>query len=121
MLPVNHALQGHPESPRLWGKLIHTTLLKKGFTSSAHEPCLYHGTIDDIPVYLLCQVDDFALATHTETHANKLFQFIQSHLTQEMKLLGLLTMFNGLDVDQTAKYIKVSPTTYITKILQGHG
>ena len=53
VLPVNHALQVHPESPHLWGRLIHSIFLKKGFKSSTHKPCLYHGIIDTKPIFLL--------------------------------------------------------------------
>ena len=46
---------------------------------------------------------------------------IQQGLKQPLKLLGVFTMFNGLDVLQGNRYIKLSCTTYIRKILEGHG
>ena len=122
VLPVRHALQGHPESPRLWATMIHGILTGPSllFTSASHEPCLYQGTFDAVPIYLLRQVDDFAIAAPSETIANTIFAKIQLGLKQPLKLLGLLTMFNGLDVVQSARFIKLTCKTYITKILQGH-
>ena len=38
---VHQAIQGHPESPRLWQKHIDLTLHKIGFTPTTHEPCIY--------------------------------------------------------------------------------
>ena len=40
VLPINHALQGHPEAPRLWEKFINYFLVEKlGFTAIIHERC----------------------------------------------------------------------------------
>ena len=90
------------------------------FTSASREPCLYHGTFDGIPIYLLRQVDNFAVAAPTEDIANTIFTQIELGFKQPLKLLGLLTMFNGLDIIQSARFVKISCKTYITKILQGH-
>ena len=120
VLPVNHALQGHPESPRLWAKLIHTILTKMHFKSCAHEPCLYVHKYSKTPVYFLRQVDDFAVAAHSKEYAQTFLNDIQKHLTQPMKDLGVITMFNGLDITQSRSFIKVSCSTYIKKILRTH-
>ena len=123
VLPVRHALQGHPESPRLWATMIDNILTGPtlNFQSTTHEPCLYRGNIDDMSVYLLRQVDDFAVAAPSEAIANKIFTLLQAGLKQPLKLLGLLTMYNGLDIQQSNKFVKVSCKTYIRKILEGHG
>ena len=42
-LPVLQALQGHPETPRLWAEHMHKTLISLNFKSFLHEPCLYIG------------------------------------------------------------------------------
>ena len=122
VLPVRHALQGHPESPRLWATMIHKILTGPTlrFKATTHEPCLYNGVIDGVPIFMLRQVDDFAVAAPTKELADKLFAEVQKGLKQPLKLLGVLTMFNGLDVTQGDKFIKLSCSTYITKILQGH-
>ena len=59
ILPAKHALQGHPESPRFWVKMMHTILKELHFTSCAHEPCLYICKLSKELVYFLRQVDDF--------------------------------------------------------------
>jgi hypothetical protein len=42
VIPIQRALQGHPESPRLWHQHIHNILIKdEGFECCTHEPCLY--------------------------------------------------------------------------------
>ena len=122
VLPVRHALQGHPESPRLWATMIHGILTGStlNFSCASHEPCLYHGTVNNTPIFLLRQVDDFAIAVPSETIANEIFAKIQAGLQQPLKLLGILNMFNGIDVTQSQRFVKLSCKTYISKILEGH-
>ena len=41
VIPINSAMQGHPESPRLWEKHPDCILRNIGLTITVHEPCLY--------------------------------------------------------------------------------
>ena len=63
---------------------------------------------------------DFAIACETEVIATDFIKEIDSKMSIEIKYLGLLTRFNGVDIDQTQKYIKISSTTYINKVLSEH-
>ena len=42
---------------------------------------------------------------------------IDEEITFPMKRMGLVTLFNGLDITQTREYIKISAETYINKIM----
>ena len=66
------------------------------------------------------QVDDFAVAVPSERIANILFDLIDDELTIPLKRMGLVDMFNGLDVLQTRDYIKISVETYLEKIGERH-
>ena len=46
VVPVLHALQGHPEAGILWETMIVGILEKLGFKSVTHERNLYHGKVD---------------------------------------------------------------------------
>jgi hypothetical protein len=64
VLPVNHALQGHPEAPRLWERHIHDILVNKlQFVPTTHEKCLYsrRDSQDNLQM-ILRQVDDFSVS-----------------------------------------------------------
>ena len=41
-------------------------------------------------------------------------------MSVQIKYLGLLTRYNGVDVEQTSQYVKIYNRTYIDKILEGH-
>ena len=109
-------MQGHPEAPQLWEKHADGILRSIGLHPTTHEPCLYSGVVDGQRVLLLRQVDDFVVATSTESLACRVFDLIDNHLTIPLKRLGLITLFNGLDIVQTSDYIKVSCRTYIDRI-----
>ena len=118
VVPVLAAMQGHPEAPRLWEKHADTILRNCGLSPTTHEPCLYSGLIEGERVLFKRQVDDFAVAAPSERIANILFDMIDDAITFPMKRMGLITLFNGLDITQTREYIKVSAETYINKKLQ---
>ena len=63
VLPVQQALQGHPESPRIWSDHTHNILLGLNFKSCPHEPCLYVGAYNNQPLTFLRQVDDFGITS----------------------------------------------------------
>ena len=117
VVPVLAAMQGHPESPRLWEKHCDRILQKLGLIPTTHEPCLYYGFIEKAKVYFKRQVDDFAVACKEERIANIIFDAIDSALQMPIKRQGLVTLFNGLDVLQSRWYIKISVETYLTKTL----
>lgn len=129
VLPVLHSLQGHPESGRLWERHI-TAILESpnfNFRLTTHDRAIYRGTFDGVPIFLLRQVDDFALAAPTETIAQQIFAKIGKilQLPSEDKppfsYLGPLNDFNSVDVDQYNDCIVVHCSSYIDRLLHSHG
>lgn len=103
--------------------MIHNILTHPsvGFISATQEPCIYYSKINGEHIFLLCQVDDFAVAASNANTDSTLFDMIQKEIKQPLKLIGILViMLNGPDVTQGNKYINLSCNIYLTKILQGH-
>jgi len=117
VIPVLAAMQGHPESPRLWEKHCDKILRSLGFVPTTHEPCLYSGQFQDEKVYFKRQVDDFAIACSSERVATIIYDAIDNQLQIPIKRQGLLTLYNGIDVHQSRWYIKLSVESYLTKKL----
>ena len=116
---VLQAIQGHPESPRLWNLHIDSILLKMGFTSTTHEPCIYIKFTPTETIYLLRQVDDFAVACDDKATATKCWDEMDTYLKEPLKReSGLISRHNGIDILQSKHGIKMSCQTYLTKILQ---
>jgi len=118
VIPILSAMQGHPESPRLWEKHADVIWRELGLTPTVHKPCLYSGVIAGQLVVFKRQVDDFAIAAPDEWTANILLDMIDDQLSIPLKRQGLHDMFNGIDVTQTRDYIKIDCHSYINKFCE---
>lgn len=116
VVPILAIMQGHPKAPHLWEKHADAILCACGLTPTIHEPCLYSGIIDGEQVLFMRQVDDFALAVPSKRIANILFDMINEHITFPMTRMGLIHLCNGMDIEETKDYIKVSCQTYLDRI-----
>jgi hypothetical protein len=85
VVQVQNAIQGHPESPRLWEKYIDKILRRLGFKPTTHEPCLYSATLNGNFTLFLRQVDDFAIATSDRAMADHIIDEINANLRMPMK------------------------------------
>mmetsp|Transcript_14552 Transcript_14552/g.20797 ORF Transcript_14552/g.20797 Transcript_14552/m.20797 type:complete len:1557 (+) Transcript_14552:1335-6005(+) len=121
VLRVNHALQGHPESPRLWERHIDTILRKLKFTPTTHDPCLYNYNANGKRILFLRQVDDFSIAARDPQDAHDIIAQINAELSIPVKDQGLIEWYNGIDIEQTKYYVRLHATTYFHKMLQNHG
>ena len=118
VLPVQKALQGHPESPRLWATLIDKILTQElELKPTTHEPCLYHGVFNGEEILFLRQVDDFLCGAKTNETAEQFIALLNTKMTIDVKDLGIIYRYNGVDIHQTKKNIKLHCGTYIKKIL----
>ena len=82
----------------------------------------YSGFVDvneiEKRVLFLRQVDDFACAAANEETYNHVFDLLDDHLTLPLKRLERVSLFNGIDVEQTELYIKIGYQTYLDRICQ---
>ena len=129
VLPVLHALQGHPEAGRLWEGHINKILdiPELNFKSTTHDRTIYSTTYKSHCVLMLRQVDDFSIACENEWIAKEIYTIIGDKLKLHtetktpFKYLGLIRDFNGVEVDQSRNYIDISCANYIRRILRTHG
>jgi Reverse transcriptase (RNA-dependent DNA polymerase) len=120
VLPVLHALQGHPESGRLWEIFINKILLNTfHLRNTTHERNLYSGTFNDHPILVKRQVDDIAVASPCKDTAQAFIIELGKHV--QIKGNDLLTTFNGIQVEQSSDYIRVHCTRYIERLVAAHG
>jgi len=118
IIPILSAMQGHPESPRLWEKHADAILRELGLTPTVHEPCLYSGTINGKRIIFMRQVDDFAIGAPDAHTADVLLDMLDDRLTIPIKRQGHLDMYNGVDILQTRHYVRLSCTSFIDKICE---
>ena len=129
VLPIQRALQGSPESGRLWEEHCNRTLMNEplNFKTTTHDKTIYHTSYKGENIYLLRQVDDFAIACKDESTAKEIYAIIGSKLKlpnepkDPFAYLGLIKDFNGINITQTRAYIKLSCHNYIDRIMTSHG
>ncbi len=86
-----------------------------------HEDCLYQDLYKNEDTLFLSQVDDFAVAATNKYTATVLFNEIDLHMAVDIKYLGLLNQYNGVDITQAKCFIQISNETYMNKLLEEHG
>ena len=111
---LKKALYGLKQAPRSWYKRIDSNLMKLGFTRSNVDPNLYFKVVQGKPLILVVYVDDLFL-----TGADPLIHQCKRELAAEfeMKDLGLMHYFLGLEVWQRPREIFLSQGKYIMKLL----
>ena len=75
-----------------------------------HKPCLYYTdnyNKNRKIVIFLRQVDDFAVDCEDKHMATDVISKINSKMTIDVKELGMISRFNGVDMDQTREYMKI--------------
>jgi hypothetical protein len=121
VLPVQHALQGHPESGSLWERFLNKVLARHGFVPTTHERSIYTGFFDGFRMLISRQVDDLAIGCINADSIRKLVAIICSEDKIDLRDEGILESFNGIDVKQTQQYIQITCESYIDKFLTHYG
>jgi hypothetical protein len=112
---LKEALYGLKQAPRAWYGRIDNFLMSLGFTKSKADSNLYYKVVDGGPVILLLYVDDLFL-----TRDEKLITESKRKLATEfdMKYLGMMHYFLGLEVWQRPSEIFLNQGKYIVEILK---
>eukprot|EP00253_Pinus_taeda_P012082 PITA_12082 len=119
---LKKALYGLNQAPRAWYERIDNYLMSVGFTRSEADreanPNLYFKVEDDKPLIVVLYVDDLFLIG-----ANRLILKCKRELDSdfEMKDLGLMHYFLGLEVWQKLGETSLSQGKYVVKILERFG
>ena len=131
VLPVYHALQGHPESGKMWMKLIDNIIINQlGFHTTTHDRCIHRRVRDGETQLLLCQVDDFILGTKDKQSVRNLFNDIGKKIQFPAEVeqgiipfdfLGIVKDYNDVDITQTPDYVEMLCQNYIARLLKSHG
>jgi hypothetical protein len=112
---LKKALYWLKQAPRAWYGRIDSFLTSLGFTKSKADSNFYFKVMNDEPVILLLYVDDLFL-----TGEEKLITDSKKKLAAEfeMKDLGLMHYFLGLEVWQSPEKIFLNQGKYVVEILK---
>jgi hypothetical protein len=115
---LKKALYGLKHAPRAWYEKIDGFLMSLGFNKSVADPNLYYHSVGDECLILILYVDDLFL-----TGSESLIAECKRALTSEfeMKDLGMMHYFLGLEVWQRTDEIFLSQGKYTVEILKKFG
>lgn len=113
---LERSLYGLKQAPRAWHDRFSKFLHSIGFKSSYADSSLFVQKVGSEVVILLLYVDDIILTGSNE----QLVQSVIHQLTSEfeMKDLGLLHFFLGLQVEYQSQGLLIHQTKYIKDLLQ---
>ncbi|CAL9010759.1 unnamed protein product [Prunus brigantina] len=116
---LQRALYRLKQAPRAWFEKFRTSILTYGFSQSPHDSAMFTCTSDHGIVILLIYVDDVVI-TGSDLDG---IQRLKSHLHAcfEMKDLGQLQYFLGIEIDYSPYGYFLSQIQYASDILQRAG
>ena len=112
---LKKALYGLKQAARAWYRRINSYMIKNGFCRSNIEPTLYtkvdeHGHILIVCLYVLDM---------TFTGDFEIDEFKEAMMKEfEMKYLGLMKEFLGIEIEQSEKVIFICPIQYSKHLFQ---
>ena len=115
MCKLKKDLYGLKQAPRAWYGRIDSFLAILGFTKSKVDSNIYFKVMNDEPLILLLYVDDL-FSTREEKFITKCKKKLTTEF--EMKDLGLMHYFLGLEVWQSLEKIFLNQGKYAIEILK---
>ncbi|KAL0534903.1 hypothetical protein IC582_029202 [Cucumis melo] len=113
---LRRALYSLKQAPRPWFATFSSTIIQLGFTSSSHDSALFTRQTSRGIVLLLLYVDDMII-TDDDPHAISDLQcYLGKHF--EMKDLGILNYFLGLEISSSPSGYFLSQAKYAFDLLR---
>ena len=116
---LRRALYGLKQAPRAWFATFSSNITQLGFTSSAHDTTLFTGQTPQGIVLLLLYVDDMIITGNDPQAISDLQHYLGQHF--EMKDLGSLNYFLGLEVSRHSVGYLLSQAKYASDLLACSG
>jgi hypothetical protein len=115
---VVQALYGLTTSPRIWYDTVTAVMKRLGFRTSPYDPGLWISTTRK-HLYVSAHVDDFKVVSADPKDADWVILKLMEHF--EIKDLGRIKHYLGIDVTMTDDGIKLSQESYIDALLESFG
>ena len=116
---LKKAFYGLKQAPRAWYYRLEKYLHQQGFSKGLADSNLYIKVENDKLLILVVYVDDIIFGSNEEAMSQSFASIMQKEF--EMSLLGELTYFLGLQIQQKEGGIFLSQTKYLKQILKKYG
>nr|GEW18768.1 hypothetical protein [Tanacetum cinerariifolium] len=116
---LKKALYGLKQALRAWYDKQSTFLLQNGFFKGIIDPTLFTRRFDDDILVVHVYVDDIIFGSTNPRYANLFSDLMKSRF--EMTMMGEMTFFLGLQVNQSPSGIFINQVNYVNEILKKYG
>uniref|UniRef100_A0A2N9HIT4 Integrase catalytic domain-containing protein n=1 Tax=Fagus sylvatica TaxID=28930 RepID=A0A2N9HIT4_FAGSY len=115
---LQKSIYGLKQAPRAWFESFTTQLFHLGFIASNADSSLFIYTENKIIAYLLLYVDDIVLTSNTPAFLDTLIHKLSSVF--DLKDLGSLHYFLGLQITRTPSRLYINQAKYAQDLLKKH-
>nr|GEV79671.1 retrovirus-related Pol polyprotein from transposon TNT 1-94 [Tanacetum cinerariifolium] len=116
---LKKALYGSKQAPRAWYDELSTFLLKNHFFKGTTDPTLFIRHFVDEILVVHVYVDDIIFGSTHPRYTQLFFNLMKSRF--EMSMMGEMTFFLGLQVNQSPCGIFINQSIYVLEILKKYG
>ncbi|GJV86671.1 retrovirus-related pol polyprotein from transposon TNT 1-94 [Tanacetum coccineum] len=107
------------EAPRAWYDELSTFLLQNHFFKGTIDPTLFIRRFDDDILVVQVYVDDIIFGSTHPRYTQLFSDLMKSRF--EMSMMGEMTFFLGLQVNQSPRGIFINQSNYVLEILKKYG
>nr|GEY04077.1 retrovirus-related Pol polyprotein from transposon TNT 1-94 [Tanacetum cinerariifolium] len=116
---LKKALYGLKQAPRAWYYELSTFLLQNRFSKGTIDLTLFTRCFDDDILVVQVYVDDIIFGSTDLRYATLFSDLMKSHF--EISMMGEMTFFLGLQVNQSPSGIFINQSNYVNEILNKYG
>nr|GEY54496.1 uncharacterized mitochondrial protein AtMg00810-like [Tanacetum cinerariifolium] len=116
---LKKALYGLKQAPRAWYDELSTFLLHNHFLKGTIDPTLFIRRFYDDILVVQVYVDDIIFGSTHPRYIQLFSDLMKSHF--EMSMMGEMTFFLGLQVNQSTRGIFINQSNYVLEILKKYG
>ncbi|SCZ88747.1 BZ3500_MvSof-1268-A1-R1_Chr2-1g04610 [Microbotryum saponariae] len=107
------------QAPREWNSAVNNLMVACGYSRSDADSCLYVKRVEEMFVYITLYVDDGLAASNDQTFLDSEIQAFNK--VYQLKRLGPVKVFLGLEFLRTSKFIFVHQSKYIRSLVATYG
>ncbi|GKC65259.1 retrovirus-related pol polyprotein from transposon TNT 1-94 [Tanacetum coccineum] len=116
---LKKALYGLKQAPRAWYDELLTFLLLNHFLKGTIDPTLFIRCFDDDILVVQVYVDDIIFGSTNLKYTQLFSELMKTRF--EMSMMGEMTFFLGLQVNQSPCGIFINQSNYVLEILKKYG
>ncbi|GJZ34601.1 retrovirus-related pol polyprotein from transposon TNT 1-94 [Tanacetum coccineum] len=116
---LKNALYGLKQTPRAWYDELSTFLLLNHFFKGTIDPTLFIRCFNDDNLMVHVYVDDIIFGSTHPRYTQLFSDLMKSRF--EMSMMGEMTFFLGLQVNQSPRGIFINQSNYVLEILKKYG